>query len=272
MIRGATQQNMTALLAPQPVVQPLLWRSRMQTLLWRLTICPAQGCVLISVGHHQSTVCTSSCCTSESGHDKLAAGLRVHVCLPHEPNSSVSVVVLAILLGCFACCFAQEAVYAQILLYRTDHYVSVNAVQTAAALCGLYAYRPTRGAISKQGVTPIAGDVDEVSWICRSAAMLPRLGQAFKLPGGQSASRCPLMRNILTLVAAFCLVFTNRCSDTHICLQACCQNLYYCQILSRKQTTKLNPLSQLLILPNRHNVQDRIGQADNCSRFVWAVG
>ena len=59
--------------------------------------------------------------------------------------------------------------------------------QTAAACCGLYAYRPTRGSISKEGVTPIAGDLDAVGWICRTPAMLPCLGEAFRLPGGKLA-------------------------------------------------------------------------------------
>ena len=57
-------------------------------------------------------------------------------------------------------------------------------MQTAAACCGLYAYRPTRDAISKQGVRLIAGDLDAVGWICKDHSMLPRLGKAFSLPGG----------------------------------------------------------------------------------------
>lgn len=59
-------------------------------------------------------------------------------------------------------------------------------LQTAAACCGLCAYRPTRGGISQQGVTLIAGDLDAVGWICRSPALLPRLGEAFNLPGGEN--------------------------------------------------------------------------------------
>lgn len=58
-------------------------------------------------------------------------------------------------------------------------------LQTAAACCGLYAYRPTRGTISRDGVTLIAGDLDAVGWICRSPALLPLVGDAFSLPGGE---------------------------------------------------------------------------------------
>ena len=57
-------------------------------------------------------------------------------------------------------------------------------VQTSAACCGLYGYRPTRGTISMQGVLPIAGELDSVAWLVHNPALLPRLGQAFSLPGG----------------------------------------------------------------------------------------
>lgn len=36
-----------------------------------------------------------------------------------------------------------------------------------------------------QGITPIAGQLDSVAWITQSPALLPRLGDAFSLPGGQ---------------------------------------------------------------------------------------
>ena len=36
-----------------------------------------------------------------------------------------------------------------------------------------------------QGITPIAGELDSVGWITQSPTLLPRLGDAFSLPGGQ---------------------------------------------------------------------------------------
>ncbi len=36
------------------------------------------------------------------------------------------------------------------------------------------------------GVHLIAGDLDAVGWICRTPDLLPRLGDAFNLPGGET--------------------------------------------------------------------------------------
>ncbi len=66
---------------------------------------------------------------------------------------------------------------------------TVAMLQTSAACCGLYAYRPTRGTISREGVALIAGDLDAVGWICRTPDLLPRLGDAFNLPGGETQHR-----------------------------------------------------------------------------------
>lgn len=67
---------------------------------------------------------------------------------------------------------------------------TVAMLQTSAACCGLYAYRPTRGTISMERVALIAGDLDAVGWICRTPDLLPRLGDAFNLPGGEP-QHCP---------------------------------------------------------------------------------
>lgn len=56
-------------------------------------------------------------------------------------------------------------------------------LQTSAACCGLYACRPTRGTVSRAGMALIAGDLDSVAWLCRTPSLLPRLGDAFCLPG-----------------------------------------------------------------------------------------
>lgn len=58
-----------------------------------------------------------------------------------------------------------------------------SLLQTSAACCGLYAYRPTRGTVSRAGMTLVAGDLDSVAWLCRTPSLLPRLGDAFCLPG-----------------------------------------------------------------------------------------
>lgn len=36
-----------------------------------------------------------------------------------------------------------------------------------------------------QGVTPIAGELDSVAWLTQRPDLLPQLGEAFSLPGGQ---------------------------------------------------------------------------------------
>ncbi|KAL3142976.1 Amidase 1 [Trebouxia sp. C0009 RCD-2024] len=73
----------------------------------------------------------------------------------------------------------QEADFA----VTSDH---LAGARTAAACCGLYAYRPTRGTVSRAGMTLIAGELDSVAWLCRTAALLPRIGDAFHLPGKTS--------------------------------------------------------------------------------------
>ncbi|KAA6429725.1 MAG: hypothetical protein FRX49_00159 [Trebouxia sp. A1-2] len=83
----------------------------------------------------------------------------------------------------------QEADFA----LTTDH---LSGARTSAACCGLYAYRPTRGTISMERVALIAGDLDAVGWICRTPDLLPRLGDAFNLPGGKS-SKTELAKLIL---------------------------------------------------------------------------
>ena len=66
----------------------------------------------------------------------------------------------------------------------------VYLLQTSAACCGLYAYRPTRGTISRSGMTLIAGDLDSVAWVCRAPSLLPQLGYAFCLPGTVQCLLC----------------------------------------------------------------------------------
>ncbi|DBB16628.1 TPA: Amidase 1 [Trebouxia sp. C0006] len=75
----------------------------------------------------------------------------------------------------------------------TDH---LSGARTSAACCGLYAYRPTRGAVSREGVNLIAGNLDAIGWICRTPDLLPRLGDAFNLPGGKT-SKTELAKLIL---------------------------------------------------------------------------
>ena len=82
-----------------------------------------------------------------------------------------------------------------------------SLLQTSAACCGLYACRPTRGTVSRAGMALVAGDLDSVAWLCRTPSLLPRLGDAFCLPGR---------------VHWLCFLAVQCCSglSTQLCLQA----------------------------------------------------
>lgn len=52
-----------------------------------------------------------------------------------------------------------------------------GSVRGPASFCGIFGFRPSHGAISLEGVLPLAASFDTVGWFARNAAMLERVGQ-----------------------------------------------------------------------------------------------
>ncbi len=64
-----------------------------------------------------------------------------------------------------------------------------GSVRVPASYCGLFGIRTTHGAISTEGVVPLAPSFDTVGWFAREADLLYRIGEVL-LPT-QSASKLP---------------------------------------------------------------------------------
>jgi Asp-tRNA(Asn)/Glu-tRNA(Gln) amidotransferase A subunit family amidase len=61
-----------------------------------------------------------------------------------------------------------------------------GSVRVPASCCGLFGLRPTVGAVSTEGVLPLAPSFDTVGWITRDAATLAAVGEVLLPPGPQS--------------------------------------------------------------------------------------
>ena len=64
-----------------------------------------------------------------------------------------------------------------------------GSVRVPASYCGLFGIRTTHGAISTEGVVPLAPSFDTVGWFAREADLLYRIGEVL-LPT-QSAPKLP---------------------------------------------------------------------------------
>ena len=65
-----------------------------------------------------------------------------------------------------------------------------GSVRVPGSFCGLYAIRPTHGAVSLDGVLAFAPSYDTVGWFARDAALLRRVGDVL-LPAEQRAAASP---------------------------------------------------------------------------------
>ncbi|MDM0078739.1 amidase [Variovorax sp. J2P1-59] len=61
-----------------------------------------------------------------------------------------------------------------------------GSVRIPASYCGIHGMRPTHGAISTQGVTPLAPSFDTVGWFARDACVLQAVGDVL-LPSGKAS-------------------------------------------------------------------------------------
>lgn len=57
-----------------------------------------------------------------------------------------------------------------------------GSVRIPSSYCGLYGYRPTHGAVSAEGVIPLARSFDTVGWMSRNPEVLRRVGEALLAP------------------------------------------------------------------------------------------
>lgn len=55
---------------------------------------------------------------------------------------------------------------------------TAGSIRLPATFCGAWGFRPTHGAVSSEGVVPLAPSYDVVGWITRDAATLARVGRA----------------------------------------------------------------------------------------------
>lgn len=56
---------------------------------------------------------------------------------------------------------------------------TAGSIRIPASYCGVYGFRPTHGAVSTEGVIPLAARFDTVGWMARSASILKKVGEAF---------------------------------------------------------------------------------------------
>ncbi|THD44716.1 MAG: amidase [Bradyrhizobium sp.] len=57
-----------------------------------------------------------------------------------------------------------------------------GSVRVPAALCGIFGFRPSHGAVSAEGVLPFAPGYDTVGWLARDAATLAQVGDVLLAP------------------------------------------------------------------------------------------
>lgn len=91
---------------------------------------------------------------------------------------------------------------------------TAGSIRLPATFCGAWGFRPTHGALSSEGVVPLAPSYDVVGWITRDAATLARVGQV--LLRAPSATSRPLPQRLLVPDDAWTLA----AEDVRLALEA----------------------------------------------------
>ncbi|MGH3313012.1 MAG: amidase [Streptomyces sp.] len=68
---------------------------------------------------------------------------------------------------------------------------TAGSVRVPSSYCGLYGMRPTYGAVSAEGMLPLAPAFDTVGWLARDAGTLARLGEVLLPEAGRSEAQRP---------------------------------------------------------------------------------
>lgn len=76
-----------------------------------------------------------------------------------------------------------------------------GSVRVPGAFCGLWAFRPTHGALPLTGVTPFAPGYDTLGWLTRDAQTLARVGAALLPQGGAGIDEIRLAVDCAALAA-----------------------------------------------------------------------
>ncbi|HZG87740.1 amidase [Paenibacillus sp.] len=84
-----------------------------------------------------------------------------------------------------------------------------GSVRVPSAYCGIYGFRPTHGAVSEDGVIPLAPSFDTVGWMARDARTLEAVGAALL---EQPDDAAPFRRAIMPLDA--CALLAPECEPT----------------------------------------------------------
>jgi len=84
-----------------------------------------------------------------------------------------------------------------------------GSVRVPSAYCGIYGFRPTHGAVSEEGVIPLAPSFDTVGWMARDARTLEAVGSALLDRPDDSA---PFRRAFVPLDA--CALLAPECEPT----------------------------------------------------------
>jgi amidase len=71
---------------------------------------------------------------------------------------------------------------------------TAGSCRAPASFCGVFGFRPSHGAISSNGVVPLAPSLDTIGWFARDAATLAKVGAAL-LP--EDLDRGPLARPVV---------------------------------------------------------------------------